>query len=230
MAREIRITVDDDEVFERMKRRKRDLDLSWEEVLYRGLDERPDEDVGDRLSRQIESHVADTIRSSLGIQGGTEGSRTPQHFEYSGDFDPRSPQEPEEPEPPESPEPPGGDLEDEMERLANAEDARLTFDALESESGYAVPLRVNLATSPEGLDVDVVAVRSGKSVAGMNRFDGDARSTVTRELATGGTARLELGDGAEVYDVRVALTWGRREDGTPTVTDVEVTDVVFDAE
>ena len=39
MAREIRISIDDDEVFERMKARKRDLDLSWEEVLYRGLRE-----------------------------------------------------------------------------------------------------------------------------------------------------------------------------------------------
>jgi hypothetical protein len=38
MAREIRITIDDDEIFERMKRRKDELDLSWEEVLRRGLD------------------------------------------------------------------------------------------------------------------------------------------------------------------------------------------------
>jgi len=226
MAREIRITVDDDEVFERMKRRKRALDLSWEEVLYRGLDERPDEDIGDKLGRQIEARVANTIRSSLGIdpdfdpQGGSRGS--PEYFESSG-FDPTP-----DPEPEPEPEEPAG-LEDEMDRLANAEDAVLTFDSLDGES-YAVPLRVNLATSADGLDVDVVTVRAGKSVAELNRFDGNARATVTRQLATGGTARLELGDGAEVYDVRAALTWGRRDDGTPTVTDAEITDVVFDGD
>ena len=39
MSREIRITIEDDEVFERMRYRKDELDLSWEEVLRRGLTE-----------------------------------------------------------------------------------------------------------------------------------------------------------------------------------------------
>lgn len=46
MAREIRITVDDDEVFERMRRRKDDLDLSWEEALRRGLSDPEGSDRG----------------------------------------------------------------------------------------------------------------------------------------------------------------------------------------
>lgn len=41
MSREIRITIDDDEIFESMKRRKGALDLSWEEVVKRGLREEP---------------------------------------------------------------------------------------------------------------------------------------------------------------------------------------------
>ena len=47
MAREVRITIDDDEVFERMKARKGALDLSWEEVLHRGLREIPGEHPGE---------------------------------------------------------------------------------------------------------------------------------------------------------------------------------------
>lgn len=40
MSPDIRISISDDETFERLKRRKNELDLSWKEVVLRGLKKR----------------------------------------------------------------------------------------------------------------------------------------------------------------------------------------------
>ena len=119
----------------------------------------------------------------------------------------------------------GETLDDEIDRLEDAEDAVLVLGDGESER---VPLRVALHTGPEGLDVEVVAVRSGKGTDGMNRFADGARADVARRFAEGETATLELEGGGEAYDVRPDLTWARGHDGTPTVTDVAVRAVVFE--
>jgi hypothetical protein len=118
-----------------------------------------------------------------------------------------------------------GRLDDEIDRLEDAEDAVLV---LGDSEGERVPLRVALHTGPSGLDVDVVAVRSGKGTEGMNEFADGARADVARRFAAGDTATLELAAGSETYDVRPELEWARGSDGTPTVTDVAVTEVVFE--
>lgn len=242
MSREIRITIDDDEIFERMKRRKRQLDLSWEEVLHRGLrrdpesgsersggvherspwDERPprepeppgatgrrghpeepfstDEFV-EEMKRGVRNQVMNSLQSSLGGLA-------------KGEFD----------------------LEREMGALQSAEDAVLVFDVLdETESAddenYWVPLRVTQRTSREGLEIEVVAVRSGKSVSHMNHFDRDARRQVNATLATGEPAILRFTDGGdgEEYPVYPVLSWGKDESGRPTVSAVEIDEVILDA-
>jgi hypothetical protein len=115
-----------------------------------------------------------------------------------------------------------------VEDLEDAEDAVLRFPFAEDDDAdrYGVPLRVNLKTSADGLDVEVVAVRTGKSVGGMNRFDRGTRMRIAEGFSRGELGRLELGDGEEGYDVEVALSWGRG-DGGPTVEDVDVEEVVF---
>lgn len=221
MAREVRITIDDDEVFERMKRRKRELDLSWEEVLHRGLwtDGRdgfapgaghghagaPGEDIGDRLERQITQRVEDSLRTAFGVD------------------------EPVGRRPPGGPAPDPG-YEDEVETLANAEDATLAFPFLEDRPGNRVPLRISLETRAGSVDVDVVTVRQGKDVAELNRFERGARRRVAEELASGAPAVLELEAGVEEYHVSPALTWSRDDQGAPIVTDVEIDEVIFDAD
>jgi len=115
----------------------------------------------------------------------------------------------------------------EIDRLEDAEDAVLSFPFLSDEHAR-VPLRVNLRTSADGLSVEVVAVRRGKSTAETNRFADDQRAEINRWLADGNTVRLELQNGTEAYDVVPALSWGRNDDGTPTVTEVEITEVRFE--
>ena len=242
MAGEVRISVDDDEVFERMKRRKQDLDLSWEEVLYRGLARR--EDVGrvgpgaeegaygrgpaadrtgargpgaapgrdapvDRwdqfasgLEREIQNKVYDTLASSFGAAG--------------IDVPPR-------------PDGPDG-LDEEVESLAGAEDARLVFPFLDGEEAHEVPLRVALETGPNGLSVDVVAVRRGKGVREANSFDTRARKEINTGLAMGDAAALVFEEGAESYRVRPVLSWTRGDGGRPTVDEVEIAEVILDAD
>jgi hypothetical protein len=116
-------------------------------------------------------------------------------------------------------------LDDEIARLEDAEDAVLV---LGDGEGEGVPLRVILQTGPDGLDVEVVAVRSGKDTEGMNRFAEGARADVAERFAGGDTVILELADGEEIYRVRPELTWARGEDGTPTVEDVAIREVVFE--
>ncbi len=117
--------------------------------------------------------------------------------------------------------------EAEIDRLEDAEDAVLSFPFLSDERAR-VPLRVNLRTSADGLSVEVVAVRRGKSTAETNRFADDQRAEINRWLAEGKTVRLELQNGTEAYDVVPVLSWGRADDGTPTVTDAEIVEVRFD--
>ncbi|WP_123538753.1 hypothetical protein [Halosimplex salinum] len=241
MAREVRITIDDDEVFERMKARKRELDLSWEEVLHRGLREVPEE-------RQGESHPP-------GAGPGRESGRRPEgdhrgrrghdvSVEFEGDsFDPgdsigamvdeikgqvhdqvreslRASMESVE----------DAGLEREVTELERAEDAVLRFDEVTGDDPrYRVPLRVRLETSRGGLDFEVVAVRGGKSVSGMNRFDRETRQSINEHLARGGTATLSFGD-EETYEVGPAIAWRRDDDGAPVVSDVGIPEVLFDDE
>lgn len=223
MGREIRITIDDDEVFERMKARKRELDLSWEDVLHRGLRRsdgqgsaggvheypaggpgypsevardpiRDPTGFAEDLKRQIQGHVRESLHASL--------STDP-------DLDP---------------------LDSQVETLAAAEDAVLGFDFLADAAARRsnqVPLRVTLEASADGLDVDVVAVREGKSVTDMNAFEPETRRQVIEGLASGADATLSLAGDAESYRVRPALTWSR-ENGIPTVSAVSIEEVRFD--
>jgi hypothetical protein len=217
MAREIRITVDDDEVFERMKRRKRELDLSWREVLHRGLwsesdheagqrgphgrhPDPVDDDIGDRLERQIKQRVEDSLERAFGIEEGREHwGRHPEERGY----------------------------EDEVESLESAEDALLVFPFLDDDSAYKVPLRVELEMRAGGVDVDVVTVRQGKSVREMNAFDRQARKRIAEKLAVGTPVTLELGSGVEEYQVAPILTWSRTDHGEPMVAEVEIDEVLF---
>ena len=235
MSREIRITIDDDEVFERMRRRKDELDLSWEEVLRRGLsggNERgrtrgrgPTSPPGPGGSGPRHPHGPDEFGTSeRGSGGGWNpfdpefGQKLSEHIQQS--LQGSLPFEAEF----------GGTLEAEIGQLEDAEDAVLAFPFLDDDSGNQVPLRVNLRTSSEGLDVEVVAVRRGKDVAEMNRFGADGRAAVTKRLAAGEPAALRLRDGAEEYAVFPSLSWSRDTDGRPTVSDVEIESVEIDWE
>ncbi|MFB6095367.1 MAG: hypothetical protein ABEJ71_02805 [Halodesulfurarchaeum sp.] len=256
MAREIRISIDDEEVFERMKARKRELDLSWEEVLYRGL--RVGGPPGSDTQRGEGAGAAGSGpfaagEGSPGAGGsGPGGSDAPPGFRRgAGTTDPRGSKDPWDTLAESIEEqvqervydalrssvgvmgvdvPPEPGLEEEVETLQSAEDATLRFPFLDDDPASRVPLRVNLRTSSGGLDVDVVAVREGKGVSDLNDFDGPTRARITEALATGETALLTLADGAERYRVVPVLSWGRRADGTPRVTDVEIQEVVFDGE
>lgn len=263
MSREVRITIDDDEVFERMKQRKRDLDLSWEDVLHRGLRPDPGSSTGPtgRGPGPADTHGP---AGHAGRPGPTPGSGSggpgfgrssePGHHD-PGDADWRQRGHGRDPGVAyddqwdrfaegveaqvqnkvynalrstfgaagiEVPEPPTSDLDREMRDLSSAEDAVLSFDFLDDDPAYQVPLRVTLQTSTDGLDVEVVAVRQGKSVSHMNRFDADARLAVTERLAAGEPAVLRFDDGAEGYAVEPIIRWERDESGRPTVTRVDV--------
>ena len=255
MAREVRISIDDDEVFERMKARKRDLDLSWEEVLHRGLREDPVE--------RGEDAPGGAAGAGASISAGQSGHAGPAdsvgHARHNPEFGPgdervgvdvsydpgdsisgmveeikgqvqdqvreslRASME--------SVEAAGADLEREMDELANAEDAVLRFpEAAGDDPRYEIPLRVRLETSRGGMDVTVVTVREGKSAAGSNRFDREIRRAVNEHLARGGTASLAFEGGLESYEVAPVLEWRHGDDGAPTVTAVDVEEVLFDAE
>lgn len=244
MSREIRITIDDDEVFERMRRRKEALDLSWEEVLRRGLGgdgsaraagpwagpaghpghPRPphgptpfDPDFGDQLRRSIASQLPGSSSAAV------EGDDRP------GPFDPGFDEwiaERVEDTVSAAMSAASRSLDVEIDRLEGAEDATLVFDTLAEPR--EVPLRVDLRAGPDGLDVDVIAVRQGKGTAGMNSFAEGDRKAVARHLAQGGTAALRIGDEAVTYDVRPSLEWGRDAEGNPTVTAVEIVEVELD--
>lgn len=245
MSREIRISIDDDEVFERMKARKQELDLSWEEVLHRGLRREPpapaeapgphsqpdpqpeprgqhghhrshrhheaerrheaenrrEGDRWDAFAEDLESQIQNKVYDTLRSSFGAAGIDVPEHPDFE---------------------------DEEMARLEHAEDAVLAFDFLEDDPGYQIPLRVTLETSRDGLAVDVVAVRQGKSVRHMNSFDTGARREVNTDLATGGAASLRFEDGAEAYRVLPVLTWTRDADGNPTVDGVEIDEVLLD--
>jgi hypothetical protein len=255
MAREIRVTIDDDEVFERLRARKRELDLSWEEVLHRGLrgdSGGPDGDIGDKLERQITQRVEESLGRAFGLDDRNSRHRPSDSGPKSGESRDSTPQgsaSSDSPSPsggvdsaghgtPGSPQggaPAGGShgqqsggLDAEVETLENAEDAVLRFPFLDDDSGNTVPLRVNLETSAAGLDVEVVTIRSGKAVAERNAFDRGARRQIAEALATGETATLELDAGVEEYHVVPVLSWSH-DDGTPTVTDVSISEVSFDA-
>jgi hypothetical protein len=221
MAREVRITINDDEVFERMKRMKKELDLSWKEVLHRGLqidDGSPppgqgssaqggqdygqapiEEDFEDRIERHVKERIGASLENALGID--THEQSSPGRSSY--------------------------DYEQEVESLENAEDATLVFPFLDDEPGYQVPLRVALEMRAGEVDVEVVTVRQGKSVTDMNSFDRGARHRIAEELATGSSVRLKLGGGVEAYDVTPVLTWSRDSQGDPIVDEVEIEDVLF---
>jgi hypothetical protein len=237
MSREIRITIDDDEIFERMKRRKQQLDLSWEEVLHRGLrrepeggqersyanrerpqwDDRPPREPGPPGARGPHGRSEEPFSTDEFVEEMKRGVRNQvvNSLQSSlsglgeGEFD----------------------LEHEMGALQDAEDALLVFDFL-GENGEStwVPLRVTQQTSREGLDVEVVAVRSGKSVSHMNHFDRSARRQVNAKLAAGETATLRFTDGGngEEYRVYPILSWSKDESGRPTVSAVEIDEVILD--
>lgn len=258
MSREIRITIDDDEVFERMKRRKGELDLSWEEVLHRGLRRERVEDPGRGGERAAHSpgHDADYDRDAgprghRGPRGpgpgpGDGGQRGRRGRRGAGDrgqgwdafadsleqqirdrvydslqssFGAAGIDVPDHP-----------DLDDEMASLTSAEDATLVFPFLPDERASQVPLRVDMRTGPDGIDVEVVAVRQGKGVRDANRFDTGTRKQVNTRLARGEPARLEFADGAESYRVSPVLSWSRGDDGRPSVDEVEIAEVHLDGD
>jgi len=267
MSREVRITIDDDEVFERMKHRKQELDLSWEEVLHRGL--RPDSTAGQHPgprhgrrgpdgNRGPETPTPGDVSGQAADTASDPGQRRPEHGRHRGDdhrqhadeyYDDQWDRFADSVEAqvqnkvynalrstfgaagidvPEPPDPPHGGLDQEMQDLSNAEDAVLSFDFLDDDPAHQVPLRVNLRTSVDGLDVEVVAVRQGKSVRDMNRFDSEARLAVTKRLASGDPALLRFDDGAEGYEVEPVIRWERDESGRPTVTAVDIEAVRLD--
>lgn len=250
MAREIRVTVDDDEVFERMRARKRELDLSWEEVLHRGLADTPGDgrDFDERVEQHVQNRIRESVANALGMDetdeqagdtrttsgagvasgtpggggGPAPGAHDPQP---PGGVDPAGTARPGgvtgggAP----APDPPTG-LDEEVARLEAAEDARLEFPFLDDDPGNTVPLRVDLETGVDGLDVSVVTIRTGRDVADRNQFERGARQAIAEAFAGGETARLTLGDGAETYPVVPELAW-RTADGQPTVTAVSIPEV-----
>ncbi len=233
MSREIRISIDDDEVFERLKRRKRELDLSWEEALRRGLGRKREPSWQGTPPRS--PRPPHSSHSTHARRGRDRDERN--HSDRPSPFDPdfgdhlrqdieRSVQQ-SVTAAEKSVRAVREGLDAEIDRLEDAEDAVLSFPFLDDEQAR-VPLRVNLETSADGLAVEVVAVRRGRDTADSNRFPDDGRVRVNQQLASSETARLELQDGAESYAVVPSLSWGRADDGTPTVTDVEISDVRFD--
>lgn len=232
VSRQIRISIEDDEVFERLRRRKDALDISWEEALRRGLRDSSDP------PRGPPTEAVDPSRDpSAGRDRGAHGPGSPRNMAagpdsghggpspFDDDFGERIARQVASSIQGAVPGTPDEPLDDEIARLEDAEDAVLVLGDAESER---VPLRVSLRTGPDGLAVDVVAVRSGKDTEGMNRFADGARAAVAERFAAGEPVALELDGGEETYRVRPDLTWARGDDGTPTVTDVEVREVVFD--
>lgn len=234
MSREIRITVADDEVFERMRRQKEALDLSWEEVLRRGLSDAegpvPDQDQPlDPFADDFgEQHRERIRRETTGVSQPTSGEASQGTVSDSvrrfDPFDTASMGEYVSQQIAAAmPDSPTGtaSLSSELDRLAEAEDARLTFPFLEEETAE-VPLRVTLRTTGDGLEIEVVTVRQGQGATAENRFPADARQRIAAALADGETATLTLQDGSETYDVVPSMSWDRTDDGTPTVGTVTI--------
>lgn len=220
MTREIRISIADDEVFERMKRRKQVLDLSWEEVVHRGLrvneakhsttdsarsnfqSQRPDPIQNpDQFTNELRTHIQRQVKNSI---ANSIGYTSATHTESDS-------------------------LDSSLDTLEAAEDALMYFDCLDESAdmpAFQVPLRVILEAGPDGLSIDVVTIRSGKSTSDMNVFDATARRQIVEHLATGGTAKLLLGTEDEVYEVSPILTWERVRD-RPQVASVSIETVHF---
>ena len=248
MAREVRISIDDDEVFERMKARKRELDCSWEEVLHRGLREFPEagppveEPHAARGSGGYDEYGHDDpgfeppgVGAAERRRGRRRGGREPP-VEGIGDVVDQFQSQLREQiqgqlqESLESSIGSMGGIEREVDELQAAEDAVLRFEFLPDEGpDNQVPLRVTMQTGTDGLDVDVVAVRRGKSAQEMNRFSRDERQRINVELARGANGVLSF-DGDESYDVAPVLSWTRDRDGRPIVDDVAIDRVIFDDE
>lgn len=237
MSREIRITIADDEVFERMRHRKDALDLSWEEALRRGLTESTDPDptpdpplnpFDDDFKQQLKARIRNDITAASPDHNPPDTDTTAgssnhlidrdairrvvaDHLDYAIPPGPQS----------------DAPLDAELDALEDAEDARLEFPFLDDDHA-AVPLRVNLTTDGDGLDVTVVAVRRGKATADDNTFRADHREQITTALATGTHATLSFQHGTETYAVTPSLSWGRTSDGHPTVVDVTIDAVHLD--
>jgi hypothetical protein len=226
MSREIRVSINDDEVFERMKRRKQQLDLSWEEVLRRGLRHHPNHgDTDHRWSQHRERERERERNRGRGIRYGRSGDLgedIAHHVQARVADTLRDSMEGVLEGFPGTP----GEFESELGSLEGGEDATLEFPFLDDESGNQVPLRVDLQTSADGLDVDVVTIRRGKNTTGTNQFTPETRKTVTEHIAQGETAVLRLGE--ETYRVFPVLSWSRDSAGQPTVTDVGIDSVVFE--
>lgn len=216
MTREIRITVDDDEVFERMKHRKNLLDLSWEDVLRRGLHScgshaspprsgpkwhGKNAKRKQRLKRRMREHWR-----------GWHHRSSPEFDEFEPDFEMQH-------------EDPSYEIE--IGHLEDAEDAILEFEFLDDEPSVQVPLRITMETSTDGLTVDVAAVRESKDVSELNRFASAERKRVAQELARGKPALLRIGND-EMYQVNPVLSWNSNGAGFLTVTHVEIPDVVLE--
>ncbi|WP_232686182.1 hypothetical protein [Halobacterium zhouii] len=234
MSRQIRISIEDDEVFERLKRRKDALDLSWEDALRRGLRDSAEPPRGKRPKSRSHEHSASSSRPDprhehdrerRGERGHGERRSRENPSPFDPDFGERIASQVLSSVSESVPGFVGEPLDQEINRLEDAEDAELV---LGEGEGERVPLRVALHTGADGLNVEVVAVRSGKGTEEMNRFADGARGRVARRFAQGETATLELDAGEETYDVRPELTWARGPDGAPTVTDVAVREVVFE--
>lgn len=240
MAREVRITIDDDELFERMKERKRALDLSWEEVLHRGL-RSPGSDEGRARDRaEIEAAKADLKRAILELA--TDRATTSVHDER------RRPDADQPGLDPFNPDSIGNfvadtvqrstaflgdaDWDEDLDRVTDAEDAVLVFPFLGDDSEAStntIPLRVQLDVSGDGLDIEVVAIRRGKDATEMNTFDPPVRQAVIEGIASGERAEIRLESGAESYAVVPVIGWSRSDDGRPRADEVAIEEVVFGA-
>lgn len=203
MSREIRITIADDEVFEVMKQRKEALELSWEEVLHRGLRGR--------------TPVEQLKQASLPLE--QLGVNDPPLRQVVDDIDQMQ-----------QPGVSTDSYQAEVERVQEAENALLRFDFFDGAGRYSVPLRVLVKTTPDGLDVDVVSLRRGKDVSGYNWFNDEDRRTIAQKLSNDGKAVLYIEDGREEYEVQPSLTWNRNDSNQLVISDVEIQDVIVSEE
>lgn len=247
MVREVRITIDDDELFERMKDRKQALDLSWEDVLHRGL-RPPDVTPGDpgpraeggsgiaaakeelkRAIRDLEGERRDPRRGYDDAQGRPEADErgfnpfdaaSIERFvadtirESTSFLD-------------------HGGWDEDLDRVTEGEDAVLRFPFLgdaASEPSNQIPIRVTLDVSGAGLDIDVVTIRRGKDVSGMNAFDPAIRQAVIEGIASGEQATLALATTAESYVVIPDIRWSTTDEGRPYADTVAIDGVVLDGD
>lgn len=202
-----RVAVDfEEEAFRRLKQRKEQLDLSWRDVILRGLEEKPstrDLRAGRLLAKQWFGEGMDNQPSGEGItatvQDTDPNARVAQELERAVDsFES------------------GGDLETEIENLESGDDAILSLPGTDTE----IPLRVRLKTTNEGLEAGLVAVRD---IPGRNQFKESDRATTSESLAEGEPAILEIGQIDEVrYEVTPSIEWSRDDSGMLTATDVDI--------